>query len=63
MSTLIAVVLGLFAQLLKLLMKLSQLLIGKIFKIEKVIARAPDGANELIQLKLHRLRITVWCSE
>jgi hypothetical protein len=63
MSTLIAVVLGLFAQLLKLLMKLSQLLIGKIFKIEKVIARALDGANELIQLKLHGLRITVWCSE
>ncbi len=39
-TALIAVVLGLFAQPLKLLLELSQLVIGKIFKIEKFIARA-----------------------
>ena len=60
-TALIAVVLGLFAQPLKLLLELSQLVIGKIFKIEKFIARAPDGANELIQLQLHGLGVTVLC--
>jgi len=39
-TALIAVVLGLFAQPLKLLLELSQLVIGKIFKIEKFIARS-----------------------
>jgi len=59
-TALIAVVLGLFAQPLKLLLELSQL-VGKIFKIEKFIARAPDGANELIQLQLHGLGGAVLC--
>ena len=60
-TALIAVVLGLFAQPLKLLLELSQLVIGKIFKIEEFIARAPDGANELIQLQLHGLGGAVLC--
>ena len=61
MSALIAGVLGLVAKPLKLLLELSQLVIGKIFKIEKFIARAPDGANELIQLQLHGLGVAVLC--
>src|SRR5438876_4765228 len=61
MSALIAVVLGLFAQLLKLLFELLQVLIGEIFEIDKFIARAPDGADELIQLQLHGLGVAVLC--
>src|SRR6266542_1930118 len=61
MTALIAVVLGLFAELLKLLFELLQVLIGEIFEIDKFIARAPDGADELIQLQLHGLGVAVLC--
>ncbi len=57
--TRVIVVLGSFAQTLKLLLELLQLFVGKFFKIDKFVSRTFEGADDLIQFQMDRFGIAV----
>src|SRR3954464_112406 len=47
------------AQALKLILKLLEILIRKVFEIDHARARALDSAEQLVELEVHRLGIAV----
>ena len=57
--TRVIVVLGSFAQTLKLLLELLQLFVRKVFKIDKFISRTFESADDLIQFQMDRFGIAV----
>ena len=55
----ISVVLRFLADALELLFELFQVLVRKLFKIDKFISRALDGANDLIEFQMDCFGVTV----
>ena len=56
-----SIVLGSFSHVPELFFELPKLLIGKVFEIDKVIARLFDRSNEFVQLELHCFGVAVLC--
>ena len=57
--TRVIVVLGSFAQTLKLFFEAFQVFVGKFFKIDKFVSRTFEGADDLIQFQMDRFGIAV----